>query len=213
MVLIILASAQNTRTSHHDADSALNEINSNEFNSVYSSGSSNNNPVVKSFDFVHYVDCENPLAGHYFCERVKIDSKTQQPMGCSQANFAPLLCHLNAGLHCASGTSNDASNTSFTRHIPCQWTNGYSYETTLLLSIFLGMFGADRFYLGYPGLGLLKFCTLGFLFFGQLIDVVLIAMQIVRPADGSNYVIKHFGPKLTILAMDNQSYIVPRSDW
>jgi TM2 domain-containing membrane protein YozV len=67
--------------------------------------------------------------------------------------------------------------------------NGYSFETALLLSIFLGMFGVDRFYLGYPAIGLAKFCTLGFMFLGQLIDIVLIATQVVGPADGSAYVI------------------------
>lgn len=56
--------------------------------------------------------------------------------------------------------------------------NGYSLEVTLLLSVFLGMFGLDRFYLGYPGIGLAKLCTLGFMFLGQLLDIILIAAQV-----------------------------------
>ena len=47
------------------------------------------------------------------------------------------------------------------------WTNGYSFDTALLLSVFLGMFGIDRFYLGYPAIGCLKFASLGFFFIGE----------------------------------------------
>ena len=91
--------------------------------------------------------------------------------------------------------------------------NGYSFETALLLSVFLGMFGADRFYLGYPAIGLLKFCTLGFMFLGQLIDVILIATQVVGPADGSYYVIPYYGAGISIVKSDNFTYRLPQSDW
>lgn len=83
----------------------------------------------------------------------------------------------------------------------------------MLLSIFLGMFGVDRFYLGYPAIGLLKFCTLGFLFIGQLIDVVLIATQTVGPADGSYYVIPYYGARLEILRSNNETFRVPQPEW
>ena len=153
------------------------------------------------------VNCSRLLRGQYTCDAPVVDPVTQQPVGCTRHNTAPVTCTLNPGLYCLN-----TSSSSFVGSAECQWTNGYSFETSLLLSIFLGMFGADRFYLGYPGLGLLKFCTLGFLFFGQLADIVLIAMQVVGPADGSNYVIKYFGPKLSILHTTNDTFFVPFDD-
>lgn len=92
-------------------------------------------------------------------------------------------------------------------------SNGYHFDTALLLSIFLGMFGIDRFYLGYPAIGLLKFCTFGFMFLGQLVDVILIATQMVGPADGSAYIISYFGPVLSVIRSDNATYRRPQSDW
>ncbi|KAL4666528.1 hypothetical protein H8959_005217, partial [Pygathrix nigripes] len=60
---------------------------------------------------------------------------------------------------------------------PMEARNGYSYKVAVALSLFLGWLGADRFYLGYPALGLLKFCTVGFCGIGSLIDFILISMQ------------------------------------
>jgi TM2 domain-containing membrane protein YozV len=85
----------------------------------------------------------------------------------------------------------------------CFDRNGKHFDVALILSIFLGVFGADRFYLGYygkntinssfnqlnycsiAGMGCLKAFTLGFFFIWHLIDIILIASQIVTPADGS----------------------------
>lgn len=86
-------------------------------------------------------------------------------------------------------------------------------DTVLLLSVFTGMFGLDRFYLGYYGMGLLKACTLGGFFIGQLVDIILIALQIVRPADGSYYIIPYYGAGVDIIRSNNETYIVPKDDW
>lgn len=95
----------------------------------------------------------------------------------------------------------------------CYFSNGYHLDTVLLLSVFTGMFGLDRFYLGYYGMGLLKACTLGGFFIGQLVDIILIALQIVRPADGSHYIIPYYGAGVDIIRSNNETYRVPRDDW
>jgi TM2 domain-containing membrane protein YozV len=107
------------------------------------------------------------------------------------------------------GREFDGHTAGLYKEVPCKWTNGVSFGTSLLLSVFLGMFGVDRFYLGYPAIGLLKLCTLGFMFLGQLIDVLLIAMQVVVPSDGSDYIIDFYGAGLTAIGQDNETYIQP----
>lgn len=58
------------------------------------------------------------------------------------------------------------------------------YLTAALLSILVGMFGADRFYLGKTGTAILKLVTLGGFGLWWLIDVALVLLDQTRDVHG-----------------------------
>lgn len=59
-----------------------------------------------------------------------------------------------------------------------------SYMVAVLLSLFVGCFGIDRFYLGYKGLGVLKLITLGGCGVWALLDLILIIIGNLQDANG-----------------------------
>ncbi|CAB4064427.1 TM2 domain-containing protein Y66D12A.21,TM2 domain-containing protein 1,TM2 domain-containing protein CG10795 [Lepeophtheirus salmonis] len=154
------------------------------------------------------VDCSNLLPGQYLCSDPDIDAVTQEPVACTKEGLAPVPCEALPGLICT-----ESGNRTFTAQVDCRWTNGVDFQVALILSIFFGAFGIDRFYLGYPAIGFLKLTTLGFFFLGHLLDVILIASQTLGPADGSHYIINYYGPRLHVVTINNHTLRKPQLDW
>jgi TM2 domain-containing membrane protein YozV len=55
----------------------------------------------------------------------------------------------------------------------------------LILSLFTGWLGADRFYLGYTGLGVVKLLTLGGCGVWWFVDAVLLILGQMKDAEGN----------------------------
>ncbi|HPF86453.1 MAG TPA: NINE protein [Candidatus Limiplasma sp.] len=62
--------------------------------------------------------------------------------------------------------------------------NERSRIVAMFLSLFLGVFGVDRFYLGYTGLGIVKLITVGGCGIWALIDFIRICIGTLEPAYG-----------------------------
>ena len=62
---------------------------------------------------------------------------------------------------------------------------GKNKTVAIILSLFLGGLGVDRFYLGYTVLGVLKLLTLGGLGVWALIDLIRIIIGSLKPKDGN----------------------------
>ncbi|XP_035863062.1 TM2 domain-containing protein 1-like isoform X1 [Sander lucioperca] len=103
--------------------------------------------------------CDNLSLGQYRCNNPKIDDATQEPENCRDTTaWVECLPAPNISCRLSNGTEFRFSGeeVGFNKTIPCRNVSGYSYKVAVALSLFLGWLGADRFYLGYPALGMLS---------------------------------------------------------
>uniref|UniRef100_A0A914C5G9 TM2 domain-containing protein n=1 Tax=Acrobeloides nanus TaxID=290746 RepID=A0A914C5G9_9BILA len=77
---------------------------------------------------------------------------------------------------------------SFYKNVRCNWTNGYSWWKAMFLSVTLGGFGVDRFYLGLWKSAIGKLFSFGGLGIWTIVDIILIGVGYVGPADNSAYI-------------------------
>lgn len=139
--------------------------------------------------------CSSLLMGQYKCSPPSVNDLTQTAHDCQPNNRVKVACYPAANVTCESKRF-DGATLGFSRYETCRYVTTYHYQTAVLLSVFLGVFGADRFYLGYVGMGVLKLCTCGFMLIGYLFDMLLIITQTLRPVDNSNYIVDYYGQVL-----------------
>mmetsp|Transcript_53962 Transcript_53962/g.108306 ORF Transcript_53962/g.108306 Transcript_53962/m.108306 type:complete len:187 (-) Transcript_53962:57-617(-) len=94
---------------------------------------------------------------------------------------AKALCTVLEGVPCTGNT------TFVFDGFPCVRYNGHQFPTAVLLSLFLGWAGADRFYLGQVGWGVFKLFTVGGVGLWWFTDLMLLILGHLHPADGSSW--------------------------
>jgi TM2 domain-containing membrane protein YozV len=96
-----------------------------------------------------------------------------------------LLTYVNAGSIKADTLVKDLNSGTVyqAKQIPGLFSTK-SWLTALLLSIFLGQLGIDRFYTGHIGLGIGKLLTLGGFGVWTLVDIILFATKSVKDPQG-----------------------------
>ncbi|CAD6186384.1 unnamed protein product [Caenorhabditis auriculariae] len=119
-----------------------------------------------------------------FCWQTRPEDHDCKPVtNCSTSSgrLHKTLCRVHSNVICI-GVRN------FHKKIRCNWSSGHSWSRTMFLSVVVGGFGADRFYLGLWKSAIGKLFSFGGLGVWTIIDVVLIAVGYIKPADGSMYI-------------------------
>ena len=91
--------------------------------------------------------CSSLNIGAFKCSPPLIDDFTQSAVNCTSNNLVKVPCFPAASVICENHLF-DGKTVGFYKQVSCRYVTTYHYQTAVLLSIFLGVFGIDRFYLG-----------------------------------------------------------------
>ncbi|KAK2191156.1 hypothetical protein NP493_58g04008 [Ridgeia piscesae] len=94
-----------------------------------------------------------------------------------------VMCEVLEGIECYGERTFLSRN-----EVPCIKYNGHYFVTTLIYSVLLGFLGMDRFCLGHTGTAVGKLLTLGGVGIWWIVDIILLALGELQPADDSNWV-------------------------
>uniref|UniRef100_A0A914E5J7 Secreted protein n=2 Tax=Acrobeloides nanus TaxID=290746 RepID=A0A914E5J7_9BILA len=145
------------------------------------------NELYDGFSEGPLVPCDFLDTRWIICEKVdrlEISNTTKDCpyFGSKEGKFARVnvTCTVLPCIECAGPRS-------FPREVPCIKYTGHYFLTTLLYSIFLGIFAVDRFSLGYSAIAVGKLMTLGGLGVWWIIDIILLINGNLTPADDSQW--------------------------
>ncbi|CAB3401253.1 unnamed protein product [Caenorhabditis bovis] len=141
------------------------------------------------------IKCHELNKYQFQCKNYAVDPKTQQSITCAPDNSVQIMCETPAYIDCIGKDQFGFFN--MTIENGCSYGAHLKYSTALLLSIFFGIFGLDRIYLGYYAIGVFKMFSFGGLLILWLVDVILIALQLLGPADGTSFFMAYYGPKIS----------------
>ncbi len=146
--------------------------------------------ILSKCDIINITQCQGDRQFNYessckFCYQTPAWDHVCTPMiSCKRGDSVRLHkvnCTVNENVKCL-GSRN------FYKKVECNWTSGYRQKVALILSVCLGGFGIDRFYLGQYREGLGKLFSFGGLGIWTLIDNILIYVGYIGPENGSIYI-------------------------